>query len=340
MSDNRTPRPFDPQYLRILGLNFEHYSRSIVMEVLRGIGCLNERMMFRSMPDMFEFGSSLGYFDFAILSHEADTELDLDMIEKWRRGDDIELSATPIILVTSAATPSMIRNARDAGVDEVLSRPLSPRQLLEKVRQLVESPRPFVTATHYVGPCRRRKTSENYSGPRRRIDDYAEDHSRIISNDPGADELAMAVSELRSACGELTDERLGLVARVRKTAQRTAELAKKTGDIPLERTAAAVKLYLDGMGSQNTMETHVLETGINALTQLAVLPNSYHGARQSVASLMTIAVRKKLLLYDKRAQAEDGEPNAALKTINSGVKLTEPTTVYVDDDTDKKKLKA
>ncbi len=303
------------------------------MEVLRGIGCMNEQMHFDAFHRVLEYGNSQPQTDLILATHETDNPLNFDLVVQLRRVDDAGLAETPIILLSSNSTRSMIEAARDSGIDEVVMRPISPLQLRRKMRQLIELPRDFVTSTNYVGPCRRRKRSEFYAGPRRRITDFEKDLDRDVPIATGADELAVAVSELREACGKLSDERLGLVARVRQTADRTAVLARKSGDLPLERTAAAVKLYLDGVGSQNLLETHVLETGINALTQLAVLPDAYHEARQSVASLMTIAVRKKLLLYKQRKLGDDDETSKLLSQIGGGTHAA----IDIDDQPNKAK---
>lgn len=305
-----------PGNLHVLGLEFSHYSRSIMLEVLRGIGFSNSAVNFMSGEDFLEIGMEQRP-DIVLLSHELNGILNMDLVMHLRRQECPFRSAAPIVLLSSQATKSVIVNARDCGIDEVVMRPVSPVQLQTKLRQLIETPRPFVTSTEYVGPCRRRKPDEHYSGSRRRLDDYKPESSREISSQPGADELASAVSELREACGELADERVSLIARVRKTADRTIALARRTNDTPLEKTAAAVKLYLDGVGARNTLETHVLETGINALTQLAILPQSYHGTRQSVANLMTVAVRKKLVVYQQRRSRTDAESDIILDEIST-----------------------
>lgn len=322
MQDIRQPGTFEPDYLSVHGLNFSPYSRSIILEVLRGIGFKNENIHFSRGHDYLEVGTEHEH-DFALLSHELDQPLDLELIQKLRRQDNPRLSAMPLVLLSSQATRSLIVTARDNGVDEVVMRPVSPIQLKSKLKQLIEAPRPFVMSSAYVGPCRRRKSDENYSGARRRIDDYKHETNRDLPAHPGADELAVAVSELREACGQLAEERVSLITRVRLTADRTMKLARSTDDVPLEKTAHAVKLYLEGVGSKNVLETHVLETGINALTQLAVLPRSYDSTRRSVANLMTVAVRKKLVVYDRRARDDDEASDKLLSDINQSDVLTD-----------------
>lgn len=335
MSELRKGTEFNPAGLQILGLQFSSYSRMIILEVLRGIGCLNERIEFGTFSSILEFGATHIRPSLALVSHETEEIPDLDALRRLRRCDNRDLATVPVIMLSSLATRSLIILARDAGIDEVVMRPLSALQLERKMRQLVESPRPFVTSGSYVGPCRRRKLDPDYSGARRRISDYVEKASLCITPQDSADNLATAVMELREACAKLSDNRQSLVARVRQTAERTALLAQETGDRALEKTAQSMKLYLDGIGAQNALETHVLETGINALTQLAVLPDSYVGARDSIAQLMSVAVRKKLMVYERRNQAPvDGKD--LLEKINSGTDYE----LNAEDKPDSKNIRA
>ena len=316
MSTARRASRFDPAQISILGLDHSTFSRSIIMEVLRGIGLNNGNVLFEDFRQVLDYGTGQFHADIAFISHGQDEPLDLLKVQKLRRLNHRSLSEIPVILLSSLVTRSLIQQARDAGIDEIVMRPVAPRQLQMKMKKVIEAPRPFITASNYVGPCRRRQDSESYEGLRRRLDDFEQTMMREIPPVENADALTKAVTELRSACGELSDERLGLVARVRETAGRTMTLAQETNDAPLAQTAAAVRMYLDGVGSTNLIEPHVLETGINALSQLSVLPQSYQGARKSIASLMTIAVRKKLAHYQNRGLGYDPDSERLLDQIN------------------------
>jgi two-component system chemotaxis response regulator CheY len=77
----------------------------------------------------------------------------------------------PIIMLTGMGLKNHIEYARDCGVNEVMLKPLSMESLCQRITAVVDEPRPFVTAHHYKGPCRRRNPTDNY-GPweRRRHD--------------------------------------------------------------------------------------------------------------------------------------------------------------------------
>jgi CheY-like chemotaxis protein len=89
----------------------------------------------------------------------------------------------PIIMVTGFARMDHVRQARDAGINEFLAKPVSVKAILSRLISVIEHPRPFVRTRSYFGPCRRRRDYEEYRGPERRMttDATPEDraHSRI-----------------------------------------------------------------------------------------------------------------------------------------------------------------
>lgn len=74
----------------------------------------------------------------------------------------------PIILLTSHSSRSRIEAARDAGVTEICTKPVTPRDLFRRIVAVIDYPRPFVLSPSYVGPCRRRRVDAAYDGPERR----------------------------------------------------------------------------------------------------------------------------------------------------------------------------
>ena len=74
----------------------------------------------------------------------------------------------PLILCTSHTEKQRIIEARDAGVSEILTKPLSPRALIHKLRMAIYQPRPFIISPGYTGPDRRRRKNAKYDGIERR----------------------------------------------------------------------------------------------------------------------------------------------------------------------------
>lgn len=79
--------------------------------------------------------------------------------------------ALPIVLMMSLPTAGRICEARDAGVNDILLKPVSLRSLDAKLTQAMTALRPFIEMRSYVGPDRRRGPRPDYRGPLRRVSD-------------------------------------------------------------------------------------------------------------------------------------------------------------------------
>jgi FixJ family two-component response regulator len=77
----------------------------------------------------------------------------------------------PVIMVTGHSTLARVHEARDAGVNEFLAKPLTARGVIERLHQAIEHPRPYVRSADYFGPDRRRRNDPNFKGPWRRAGD-------------------------------------------------------------------------------------------------------------------------------------------------------------------------
>jgi len=69
--------------------------------------------------------------------------------------------------------------ARDAGINEMMIKPLSVRTLFARIRAVFERPRPYIECKSYFGPDRRRKQDHLYSGDERRKDPDAQSQGDI-----------------------------------------------------------------------------------------------------------------------------------------------------------------
>lgn len=65
----------------------------------------------------------------------------------------------PVIMLTGPTLPNHILYARDAGVNEILMKPIIAEDLAKRIVAVVEQPRDFITCPTYRGPCRRRKST-------------------------------------------------------------------------------------------------------------------------------------------------------------------------------------
>ena len=75
----------------------------------------------------------------------------------------------PIIMLTAHSEIYRVHQARDAGVSEYMTKPVSVRMLYGRLVNAVERSRRFIRSESYTGPCRRRSGRDaRYKGPERR----------------------------------------------------------------------------------------------------------------------------------------------------------------------------
>ena len=87
----------------------------------------------------------------------------LKLTRTIRRNTDNQNRTVPILLMSSDPSEAMIKNARDAGANMVVAKPLSPSSLYDRLGWIAFNPRPFIDTVTYFGPDRRFKI-EGYPG--------------------------------------------------------------------------------------------------------------------------------------------------------------------------------
>lgn len=85
-----------------------------------------------------------------------------------RNAPDSPNPFVPIIMLSGHAEVARVVEARDAGVNEFMAKPVSASKLFARLKAIIESPRPFIRTADYFGPDRRRRDDPKYKGPERR----------------------------------------------------------------------------------------------------------------------------------------------------------------------------
>ena len=155
--------------LRILIVDDNHYMRVLLAEILRAIGVkeIHEandgaeglQMMRTHAIDIVMTDLSMQPLD------------GIDFVRLLRNSPDSPNQMAPVIMITGHSTAQRVSEARDAGVNEFLAKPLTARGVIERIGQVVEHPRPYVRTGDYFGPDRRRRQDPAYEGPWRRSAD-------------------------------------------------------------------------------------------------------------------------------------------------------------------------
>jgi DNA-binding response OmpR family regulator len=84
-----------------------------------------------------------------------------------REAKDSPAPFTPVIMVSAFSHMTNVLQARDAGINEFLAKPISAKTLLLRIQAVIEKPRQFVRADAYFGPDRRRRPLPHRGSERR-----------------------------------------------------------------------------------------------------------------------------------------------------------------------------
>ena len=143
--------------------------RSIVGAILKGSGIRNVRDArdgAEGLDLLRQFPADIALVDFNMFPIDG-----VEFTRMLRNAADSSNPYLPIIMITGHSERSRVIEARDAGVNEFVVKPLTARALLSRLDSVIMRPRPFIRCKSYFGPDRRRTTDKAYAGPFRRNTD-------------------------------------------------------------------------------------------------------------------------------------------------------------------------
>lgn len=155
--------------LKILLVDDNRYMRRLLVEILQAIG----------VKDIFEANDGAEGLQMLrdntvdiVMTDLSMQPLDgIDFVRLLRNSPDSPNPLMPVIMITGHSTMARVSEARDAGVNEFLTKPLTARGVVERLHEAVEHPRPYVRTEDYFGPERRRRNDPAFKGPWRRSTD-------------------------------------------------------------------------------------------------------------------------------------------------------------------------
>ncbi len=185
MGDESYRGLFNLEKAAILIADGDLMGRSILSQIVSGLGA-RDIVRAENIAEAQRVLSSTAFdlilFDPATLGEEGH-----DLAAWIRRTLPAPARFTPIILVTGHTQQSRVSAARDGGANFVISKPVSPVTVFERITWLARDKRPFVSCNVYVGPDRRWKDD----GP-------PDENNGRRENDPASAEPPGAGDEPRS----------------------------------------------------------------------------------------------------------------------------------------------
>lgn len=107
-------------------------------------------------------------FDAVFCDSAAETVNNLSFPVAARRSDGILNPMLPIFVIYPSARQRQVEMARDGGVTDVLTHPVSAATISRKLLGAIAAPRPFIVASGFCGPDRRVRRPAVWTGDERR----------------------------------------------------------------------------------------------------------------------------------------------------------------------------
>lgn len=150
----------------ILLVDDNHHMRILLTEILRAIGVRRILEAADGAEAMILLRQNMVDI---IITDLAMVPVDgIDFVRLLRNAPNSPNPMCPVIMLSGHSTERRIFEARDVGVNEFLSKPVTARGVLSRIGQIIDHPRPFIRCEDYFGPDRRRRQDPAYQGSRRR----------------------------------------------------------------------------------------------------------------------------------------------------------------------------
>ncbi len=297
MHDPRKPRRLKPHALSLLVIDANAFTRGLITDILRNFDATD----IHAAKDVASAETTVREkpIDVIIMSWEKEDGLDgMRFVRNLRRVKDDRIRRLPVLFVTSGLTKQLVIDARDAGVDEFLSKPIAPAAVRQRLEMVIETPRPFVDCAVYIGPCRRRKNPADYHGAKRRAGDRSRDDESTptVDHDEEAQKspIRVALADVRVLSASIRANDAATLNAVMAALANAKQIATECKDHALISALAAYEAYVSVSAPQGQTEATVVNTALGALEQLATLPVGFTEARESVAIALGKAIQRKL----------------------------------------------
>ena len=152
--------------LRVLVVDDSVHMRKLVMTILQAFGITqiaeaeSADRAWQSLRDTNP--------DVIVLDWVMEGMSGVDLVRMIRSNPQAPNPFVPVIMLSGHTSLEHVRQARDAGVNEFIAKPVSVKTMMSRLVAVIEHPRPYVRTGSYFGPCRRRRNIAAYQGSERR----------------------------------------------------------------------------------------------------------------------------------------------------------------------------
>ncbi len=154
--------------VNVMIVDAKSFNASLQRQMLRVLGVRNVKSFDRSDEAWAAFKRTPA--DIVLTSWRLEPFNGLALVDRLRNDPETPNPYVPIIMITAFGDEERVGVARDAGINEYVIKPLSPKALFSRIENVIERPRRFVRVIDFFGPDRRRANKPHKGHGRRETD--------------------------------------------------------------------------------------------------------------------------------------------------------------------------
>lgn len=219
----------------------------------------------------------------------------LEFAKKIRHSSNSILRQVPIIMITSNNLRSQIIEARSAGVDTFVLKPISNKSVWDRLKEVVETPRDFIVVDNYIGPCRRaKKQNHDFYGPYRRHDDPMELSIGIAAETRAKNQMNTIAKKLHQLVAMLKAGKKEALSELSNATHEVMSIAKEVDDHQLAKICWSLNTYVDKCNAANRLRIDVVAAHIQSMEVLINTPLAQSQMRDLLVQELHGVVMKSL----------------------------------------------
>lgn len=145
----------DFSQLAVMIVDDNRHMRSLLCSIIRALGIKKIKEVGdgeTALADINAFAPDIVITDWHMEPMDGTT-----LVKTLRHSSVDTIRYVPIIMLSGHSDTTRVREARDCGVHDFLTKPVSAKSLLARLFKIIENPRPFIKTEQYFGPDRRRQ---------------------------------------------------------------------------------------------------------------------------------------------------------------------------------------
>lgn len=242
----------------------------MMAEVLKSLGAAEVRTAERS-DEAFEI-LRRWIPKVIVLDHNMRPQNGVEFAKTLRALPDDQMRRVPVVMISGEISKSSIVEARDAGIENLLAKPVTTKTLSDRLSDIIHRPRRFVISAEYTGPDRRRRDKTNYGGPYRRLTDPVFISERTDEEHIATQVLKSDVDILSALAGGTTSMDASKAMVFYHKLNQMIEFCQYAAEPAAARMLDSLRIYIEGIGRAGEANRKVIESHLNAVRITLAVP--------------------------------------------------------------------